>query len=197
MKIGDLDNEKDVHSLQDPIERFQYLFPFYRMNINVFHAKLNLVSGIVAHSKDTEIISLDSMKAVFCVTPAWTAGWRNVERLLRTPEFKAITIKEKNAIKNKVQHEELINHVSKLEIGILAILWCQGTPKDKAAFLYKLANWKDNDDIAWSDDEIKFIFVKLLEYSTDVPFRYKDVFILNDSLSSNLGSLEDEIPDYE
>jgi len=88
MKIGDLDNEKDVHSLQDPIERFQYLFPFYRMNINVFHAKLNLVSGIAAHSKDTEIISLDSMKEIFCVTPAWTAGWRNVERLLKTPEFK-------------------------------------------------------------------------------------------------------------
>ena len=46
---------------------------------------------------------------------------------------------ERKAIKDKVDHEELINYCTKLEIGILAILWCSGPQEAKAEFLYNLA----------------------------------------------------------
>ena len=42
--------------------------------------------------------------------------------------------------------------------------------------MYKLANPSNQKEITWSDDELKFIFVKLLEYATDLPLRYFEVF---------------------
>jgi len=99
-----------------------------------------------------------------------------VVRLLRTPEFKVITAKEREAIQTKVPLEALINHFTKLEVGILALIWCEGSQAEKARFLYSLANSKNNPAISWSDDELKFIFLKILHFSTDLPIRYADNF---------------------
>jgi hypothetical protein len=44
-----------------------------------------------------------------------------------TPEFKQVTISEKMNVESKVLYEELISHTSKIEIGVLAFLWCSGT----------------------------------------------------------------------
>ena len=96
--------------------------------------------------------------------------------MLKTPEFKQIVVVERNAIKNYVPEKDLINYTTKLEVGILALLWCQGSQNAKANYLYKLANPQKQDFIGWSDDELKFVFVKLLEYATDLPLRYFEVF---------------------
>ena len=36
----DLNNKIDLDTVIDDIERFKYLFPFYRMNISVFEQKM-------------------------------------------------------------------------------------------------------------------------------------------------------------
>lgn len=135
----DLDNKMDIESVLDEQERFKFLFPFYRMNIGVFEQKMAKIKGIKASSKDTEILLIDDIKKEFN-TPAWKESWSNVDKLLKTPEFKVITVTERRAIKGLVPQEKLINYTTKLEIGILALLWCQGSQKERTAFFLKLAN---------------------------------------------------------
>ena len=36
----DLDNKKDLSRVLDKNEKFKYLFPFYRMDIDIFELKL-------------------------------------------------------------------------------------------------------------------------------------------------------------
>ena len=36
----DLDNKKDISRVLDKNEKFKYLFPFYRMDIDIFELKL-------------------------------------------------------------------------------------------------------------------------------------------------------------
>lgn len=146
------------------------------MNIAVFEAKMQKIKGIQATSKETEIISIDDIKKEFD-TPAWKESWQNVEKLLRTPEFKVITVTERRAIKGVVPQEQLINYTTKLEVGILALLWCDGTQKERTSYFTKLANPGNKNEIGCNDDELKFIFVKLLEYSTDLPLRYEQAFM--------------------
>lgn len=122
----DLDNKIDMDSVLDEQERFKYLFPFYRMNISVFDQKLAKIKGIKASSKDTDIILIDDIKKEFNTT-AWKESWSNVDKLFKTPEFKVITVTERRAIKGVVPQEKLINYTTKLEVGILALLWCNGT----------------------------------------------------------------------
>ena len=69
-----------------------------------------------------------------------------------------------------------MNYTTKLEVGILALLWCKGNHKSKAKHFFNLANSKNYEYIGLSDDELKFIFVKLLIYSTDLPVRYENDF---------------------
>jgi len=80
------------------------LFPFYRMNISVFDQKMSKIKGIKANSKDTDIISIQDMQREFS-TPAWKDGWSNVDKLMKTPEFKVITVTERIAIKGMVPQE--------------------------------------------------------------------------------------------
>lgn len=103
---------------------------------------------------------------------------------MKTPEFKVITVKERKAIQGVVPYDKLINYTSKLELGILALLWCDGTHQQKVQFAIKLTNPNQVDQIGCTDDELKFIFVKLLEYSTDLPMRYEQAF-MDISIDSN------------
>ena len=100
----DLNNKMDLDTVIDDIERFKFLFPFYRMNISVFEQKMQKIKGIQATSKETEIISLEAFKKEFN-SPAWKESWQNVEKLLKTPEFKVITVTERRAIKGVVPQE--------------------------------------------------------------------------------------------
>ena len=55
----DLNNKVDLRKYDnDPQEKFKYLFPFYRLDIRVFEKRMNLITGIPANSKNTEIISI-------------------------------------------------------------------------------------------------------------------------------------------
>jgi hypothetical protein len=74
------------------------------MNIKVFEQKMQKVKGIQASSKETEILLIDDMKKEFNTT-AWKESWLNVEKLLKTPEFKVITVTERGAIKSIVSQE--------------------------------------------------------------------------------------------
>ena len=63
------------------------------------------------------------------MTKAWQEDWQKVTFLLQTPEFKQITVSEKRNIESKVPYEDLLSHTSKLELGVIAFLWCSGTNK--------------------------------------------------------------------
>lgn len=118
------------------------------------------------------------------MTPAWKQLWPNVDKLLRMPEFKCIVVKERKAIAEHVAREELEQWTTKLEVGILGLLWCEGSMRAKANFFYDLANPTENaasghiNGLTWSDDELKFIFVKLLYAAVDLPKKYASQFKL-------------------
>lgn len=177
VEVRDLPNKKIGLLQTDEVDRFKYLFPFYRMHIDCFAQQLRTIDeGLKAQSKDTLIISIDSFKKAFYATPAWKELWPNVERLLRTPEFKTIVFQERHAICQHISTDDMLNWTTKLEVGILALIWCEGNIEDKARFFCELVNppidtsisktIEDNKDAATgvssSDDELRFIFVKLL-----------------------------------
>ena len=66
------------------------------------------------------------MKKIFVNTPAWKELWHNVEALLKFPVFKEITLIEHQK-GSDIPKDELINYTTKLEIGILGLLWCAGS----------------------------------------------------------------------
>lgn len=42
----DLDNVQDLKRIFDKNEKFKYIFPFYRMDIDIFELKLRTMGGI-------------------------------------------------------------------------------------------------------------------------------------------------------
>ena len=52
--------------------------------------------------------------------------------------------------------------------------------------------------VAWSDDELKMVFVKLLQFATDMPERYKQAFkVVGESKDGGAPVSGDELLDYE
>lgn len=85
---SDLTNKKDLEEITDPQERFKFLFPFYRMDISVFQAKLKEIQGLPIKSFDTTLVSIEQLKSSFCMTKAWIDDWDRVEKLIMLPELK-------------------------------------------------------------------------------------------------------------
>jgi len=86
----DLPNCIDPNEIEDPHERFKYMFPFYRMDVMMLDVKLNALalSDLPTHSRDTGYLSIDHIKQGFCTSPAWKDLWQNLEALLKTSGFK-------------------------------------------------------------------------------------------------------------
>ena len=81
-------------------------------------------------------------------------------------------MEEKEDLNGKITPNMQSEYLSKLELGILALLWCSGSQSSKASFLFNLAA-PDKDLILFDDPEMKFIFVKLLRYSANLPSYYE------------------------
>ena len=145
------------------------------------------------------------MKKVLCITPAWKELWVNFVRLIRMPEFKSIIVKERAQLPAGIDRDKILDWTTRLEIGSVALLWCQGSLKDKADFFYDLVNPGDVvregqlTGVAWSDDELKLVFVKLLQMSTDMPERYKQAFkvVCEESLAGAGPISGDDLLDYD
>ena len=71
----DWPNYVDPKSVKDSHERFQYMFPLYRMDIQIFDIKLNVLlqcEPVKAHSGAvTSLITIASIKKTFCTSQAW------------------------------------------------------------------------------------------------------------------------------
>lgn len=106
----------------------------------------------------------------------WKKYWHNFIKLIKTPEFKFIVVLERESLQKQIQQDELIMYTTKLELGVLACLWCTGTHQEKIEFLMALAFPENNSLVTAQDDELLFVFVKLLEFSNDLPLRYCKVF---------------------
>ena len=65
-----------------------------------------------------------------------------------------------------------MNFTTKLELGVLALLWCSGNQEEKARFFCKLANPNGDEFITHTDKEVKFIFKKLFYFSKDLTDKY-------------------------
>ena len=68
---------------------------------------MSRVRGIPALSKKTEIVKIEDVKREFTqgqgeVVEIWKRLWSNVEMLLKTSEFKVITISDKDALKDMI-----------------------------------------------------------------------------------------------
>ena len=66
-------------------------------------------------------------------------------------------------------HDNMTNFTSKLELGCLALIWCEGSHLDKANFLYELSDKK-------AGKEFQLIFVKLIYYAVNLPDLYYSQF---------------------
>ena len=140
------------------------------MDIEIFELKLRTMAGIKSQKMQTEFVSISDLKATLCTSPAWKEEWPKVAYLLRSSEFKGLVFDEKEILINKIGDgkNQLCEYVSKMEISVLALLWCNGTRYQKAKFLYKLAA-PNSDTLLFDDPEMKFIFTKLLRFSWNLP----------------------------
>lgn len=119
-----------------------------------------------------------------CDTPAWKQMWPNVARLLSAPELKSVFVAHYYRLSKTIKKEEIFEYTSKLEFGILALLFCEHDKIDrKLDFLYFLANFHETSKsyegvygLSHEDRELKFIFGKLLQYAIDLPERYASKF---------------------
>ncbi len=75
----------------------------------------------------TEFVSISNLKSTLCTSPAWREDWPKVAYLLRLPEFKELVYEEKENLDGKINKNHLCEYVSKLELSVLALLWCHGT----------------------------------------------------------------------
>ena len=64
------------------------------------------------------------------------------------------------------------NYVCKLDMGVLALLWCSGSQKSRARLLNKLINPKDKKHIRINNKELEYVFKKLIYFSIDLPEQY-------------------------
>ena len=122
-----MDNKKDLNKILDKNEKFKYLFPFYRMDIDIFELKLLQIGGVQSGEYQTEFVRISDLKQAFCGTPAWQEDWSKVEALLRLPEFKLLMNEEKENLRGKIGYGQEVEYLSKLELGVLALLWCHGS----------------------------------------------------------------------
>ena len=60
--------------IKDHNLRFQYKFPFYRMNILHFIQKLNHIEGYPLVGINTEFINIDEFKKEFEKSEVWVEG---------------------------------------------------------------------------------------------------------------------------
>lgn len=93
--------------IEDELERFKYMFPFYKMDLAVFERKLDRVGGMPAQCKRTEIVKIEDLKKEFVAgaeneEESWKGLWSNVEMLLKTSEFKVVTLGDKEALKDTI-----------------------------------------------------------------------------------------------
>ena len=69
------------------------------------------------------------------------------------------------------------NYTSKLELGVLGVLWCEGSHEDKVKFYGKLINPYNDDIIQNANKELKFTFCQLFFFSQDLPEKLSDQFV--------------------
>ena len=122
----------DPKSVVDPLVAFKYNFPFYRMDIGIFSdilIKMRHDRPLI--SKDTHFISITELKQYFFMIDSWKEKWSNIERLLKAPALKEMvcTYHTKNQfqIDMEVPDDQKLYYTTKLELGVIALLWCGGS----------------------------------------------------------------------
>ena len=118
------------------------MFPFYRTDIIQFEQTLNSIKNVhTGNQVYAKFFKVDEIKKVFCVTTAWNELWPNVDILLRSFMFKELVMTcTLDGLNYRFLEHEWSNHISKLDIAILGLLWCTGTHQQKVKYLTKLVN---------------------------------------------------------
>ena len=142
------------------------------MHIDTFCLKLENINGNPHDKIDTECISVDDIKKEFVHTDAWQKLWANLEKLLKTHEFHALT--SPKGAQTNLDFEEF---TTKLDFGVLAFLMCEGNKNEKAEFLYYLIQPGLEEEVSKWDTELKLIFQRLIYFAVDLPEKYQQSFI--------------------
>ena len=138
----DLDNEVDPNSIKDPLERFKYFLPFYRMEISLFTNKLqNVESSHRVLKMDTDFIDIENIKKEFCQeTGAWKHQWENLQNVLNSSSVKELVCSYVSSDGSPMEESHHRTHTTKLEFGIMGLLWCTGSQRKKAELFEYLTN---------------------------------------------------------
>lgn len=69
---------------------------------------------------------------------------------------------------------DVVKSTSVMELGVFAILYCEGSNKEKVQYLYQLANPQattlaSQQKISYQDKELLYIFQMLYYFAKDVP----------------------------
>jgi hypothetical protein len=81
------------------------------------------------------LISIEDFKKEFERSEAWVEGIQHVQRLLELPIFKVLVCNNKTVdyFEEEISVPSDLRHryISKLDVGALALLWCDGTQEEK------------------------------------------------------------------
>lgn len=175
------------------------------MDIEAFEFKVNECckkNSVVFETQtvDTEALRISDLKESFCMIETLSKNWDRIELLLRQEPFKEKLREDKETVKQL--GADFNDFICKIDVGVIGYLWCIGEQYDKANFLFNLTriNRKKQysprkspyrrtttnesepeynpkkDIIMWSNKNLKHIFIRLLEFSINLPFDLDQTF---------------------
>lgn len=187
LKGDDVTEVKNYHRL-DRYQKFEKLFPFWRMDINGFmmyvkeavhvdvqnqrhpgHQQYNAVDSAILGIK---IVSIEALAAAFSNHASWAD--------LADPNSYFVQYLKDNC---GVADEDLpvghydCNFIDIQKLKLMAILLCEGSPKEKAFELYDSVQDNFQERIACSDKDFEPAFFHLLDLATELVFYWEPIYM--------------------
>lgn len=150
-------------------KRFEKLFPFYQMDVNgyILRIKETMAKDKPEFKDRLEMIhsvKLESMAEVFKVHPAWSG--------LSDPNSDIVKL-----LKSEFMHDEETDMLSVSKLRAIAILWCDGDPKEKVVEFYENMQDAMQVTIAASDRDFEPNLFAALNSATEMVFRLEPLFV--------------------
>ena len=147
-------------------QRFEKKFPFYLMDVNGFTMRLR--QAMVTESPDTLLrdihtISIEGLARAFSSHDSW--------KELGNPGSEFVKFLKMACADD--DHPELI---SLFKLRCIGVLWCDGSPEEKATELYDNMQDADQPEIACNDKDFKPNLFKLLDFATKMVFEIEPQF---------------------
>jgi hypothetical protein len=176
------DDVKELTAAQlsklQPVERFEKLFPFYRMDINGFQLRTKQAKKLYADRRgitrfETILeVRLSDLQTVFKPHESWNALNDPSSDFVSFLRDTCAPSEEEKADGDVETDDDTDNpHISLFHLRCIALLWCDGSNKEKGFELYDMMQDNDQPSIAASDKDFLPCFNFILKMATELTYK--------------------------